>query len=814
MRLRVQNIGSADLTGATLSDVLHANFTYVGNESYYFMNAYHPPCGSGSIPSGATAWTGVTTSHSGNNLNWNLPDIDSDCQLFFTGYCGTYGTSTLPYYFIEFDVKVSETAMPGVTPNQYQISGGNLGNAVYSNTTHILVEAFFGQEVTKQFSPNSGSTWLSTGQVPAGAPVRYRLNWKNTSTVPAKLYKMADLVGRDNGTADVRIFNRTVSRGSMFDLTYTGSYQSTSLSSGSAAPPAIDYTSTVNPCLPDLAVTTSCTAATWASSPVTRNILWTYGSATVLPGVTLRQDFDVAIPSTTSAGLSVCNDFGAKGQADFLLNSTTPTVVDLPPVASPVVCLTVNKENLCNCDSVHFEPNEPCCVRIHSACAVKEVRVNSTNGVLDDVVWNCTTPVPSGYQGQHTYNFMTAPCAIDMMVCFDATTNAGFVTADLVVILEDSTECKKTVNLKCNTDVECCADVDFTLANRWNHSWPYFSLLWRNGIFHIENEMEITSTICYVEITANPPFNFNQGHCYVDNVLQPASTWNITRIPATGNLTDTEVDDIQFNMTASNYNGIITICVFKCDGTMCCFSFDWMTIHPPVPVDISELEIDTELFALRVKPVVTNDIPEEVKWVSFGLNKEEGPAREGPSFFAISGSLQTGDVLGKEVAACENTYMSPANAFFMLKEAVPVRSLGAFNLVCSKLPDEMYCTLYGVKGKILAEGAFKTGKGTEVLTGLLDEQDHPLRPDLLEFLNLYPNPADDTFHISYAIGTNTAVDIQVINSSGQIVLNAQTASTLPGIHEQDIDATALAAGTYTVRIIAQGKILTRQLVVN
>ncbi len=92
-RIRVQNIGSADITGASFKDNLHSNFTYVGNESYYVANTYNPACSSGgSIPAGTTAWSGVTPGHSGNNLSWSLPDIPSDCQLFYTAYCGYYGT--------------------------------------------------------------------------------------------------------------------------------------------------------------------------------------------------------------------------------------------------------------------------------------------------------------------------------------------------------------------------------------------------------------------------------------------------------------------------------------------------------------------------------------------------------------------------------------------------------------------------------------------------------------------------------------------------------------------------------------------------
>ena len=106
-----------------------------------------------------------------------LPDIPADCQLFYSAYCGVYGTYGLPYYFIEFDVEVDSFAMPGVTPNYYDISGGNISTPVNSNTVNVLVVASFGQEVEKKVSTDGGSTFASSGMVSPSGTARYQLNY-------------------------------------------------------------------------------------------------------------------------------------------------------------------------------------------------------------------------------------------------------------------------------------------------------------------------------------------------------------------------------------------------------------------------------------------------------------------------------------------------------------------------------------------------------------------------------------------------------------------------------------------------------------
>ncbi len=463
-RLRVQNIGSANLTGASIQDVLHSNFTYLGNETFYQSSSYNPSCSSGgNPPSGATAWTGVTPSHTGNNLLWNLPAIPSNCQLFYTAACGYYGTYGLPYYFIEFDAKVDSFALPGVVPNHYSISGGNLGNTVNSNTVNILVTASFGQEVHKLLSTDNGVNFASSGNAIPGSTARFRLNYKNTSNVGVTSIRLVDLLARDAGTNDSLIFNRGTSRGSQFDITYSGNH-STSLSpSGPPPAPALFWAAGQNICLPPYVVSFGCNATTWGTTP-TNNIRIDFGSFSLAPNKNLREDFDVAIPLTALPSQKGCNDFAAIASAGFLLNGSPQTVV-LTPVAAAPVCLTIDKPQGTCCDSVEVKraPGANgvigCCAQLTTTCKVKVVEVKVTNGVLSSTSWNCTTPVPPGYLNQSSYTFAPGGCVLSMNNCVTPT-QSGIVVISYVITFENGEKCEKKIELDCTaTEPSCCDSV-------------------------------------------------------------------------------------------------------------------------------------------------------------------------------------------------------------------------------------------------------------------------------------------------------------------------------------------------------------------
>lgn len=463
-RLRVQNIGSADLQGAVIQDALNSNFTYVGNETYYTINNYNPACaGSSGIPAGATAWTGLTTNHSGNNLEWSLPDIASDCQLFYVGYCGYYGTWTLPYHFIEFDVMVDSAAMPGVTPNTYEISGGNLGSSKVSNTANVLVVASFGQEVSKEISTDGGSNFASTGTTSAGGTARYRLNYKNTSNVPVTEVSLVDLLPRDDGTNDWLVLDRTTPRGSQFDVTYASNHTTSLAPSGTAPSPTLTFSTGQNVCLPDFGLNAGCTPAGW-SAPVGQNVRMDYGTFLLNPGITLKEDFDVSIPPSATSQQTACNDFAAVANASFLLDGS-PQTVALTPIPAPPVCLTVDSLTATSCcDSLRVEHIQNpdgtagCCVNLVAACEVDSIVMNISNGTFSSASWNCGN-LPSDYVGQSSYTFNAAQCAVEMTTCVEPD-STGLVSLNYVVYYSSGEVCEGKMQMDCQvTEPTCCDQV-------------------------------------------------------------------------------------------------------------------------------------------------------------------------------------------------------------------------------------------------------------------------------------------------------------------------------------------------------------------
>jgi uncharacterized repeat protein (TIGR01451 family) len=512
-RLRVQNIGSANITGASIQDILHPNFQYLGNESYYVSSSYSPPCGSGSgIPSGTTAWTGVTASHSGNNLGWNLPTINADCQAFYVGYCGYYGTYGLPYYFIEFDVAVDGSALPGVTPNNYAISGGNLPGTTTSNTVNVLVVAKFGQETEKEVSTDNGATFASSGTVTPGSTAKFRLKYKNTSNVPVASINLVDLLAKDDGpTNDWLVLNRSASRGSQFDITYGANPATSLLPSGSPPAPIINFAIGENICLPPFGISSGCTTTSWAAAPVTENVRFNFGTYSLVSGSTLREDFDVNIPLTANTQETVCNDFAALATANFLLNGN-PTAVALTPIAAAPVCLTVGSAVPC-CDSVmvsqYSNPAAPgCCARIESSCEIKSITISLVNATFSLVSWNCGA-IPPGYAGQSTYTFAPGNCApLDMVTCFTPQ-QAGVIIVNYTINFANGETCTKVLDLDCGNipDPDCCDSIRV--------SQSYGS----TGVVGCCTKIESTCDVEKIEVN-------------VTNGTISSATWNCGNIPA------------------------------------------------------------------------------------------------------------------------------------------------------------------------------------------------------------------------------------------------------------------------------------------
>jgi uncharacterized repeat protein (TIGR01451 family) len=935
-RMRVQNIGSADITGASIQDALHSNFTYVGNETYYVANNYNPSCsGGGSLPAGATAWSGVTTSHSGNNLEWSLPDIASDCQLFYVGYCGYYGTWALPYHFIEFDVMVDSMAMPGVTPNNYEISGGNLVSTVTSNTANVLVVASFGQEIEKQVSSDNGNNYASSATVGAGGTARYRLNYKNTSNVPVTSVSLVDLLAMNDGSDDWLVLNRTAPRGSQFGVTYAGNHSASLAPSGTVPAATLSYSPGQNICLPDFGLNAGCNPSSWGGSP-DLNVRMDYGSFLLGPGVTLHEDFDVTVPANAAIQENSCNDFAAISTANFLLDGTAQSVA-LTPIAAPPVCITADSLQTSECCEnvkvdIFQDPDlGECCARFVSECETDSVVVSIHNGTFASATLNGTS-LSSGFTGQSSFTFNTNSTSADLITCvtpdstgivvvsyvayfangekcekrvemdckaqepeccenvkvnvfqdpdlneccaqfvsecetdsvvvsihngtFSAATlngvslssgfagqssftfNTNATSADLITcVTPDSTgvvvvsyvayfangeKCEKRVEMDCKArEPECCPVVDFKLRR----SWPFFNKY--VGTFEIFNP-DPSNPICSVEISSSPAGSFNTGTLIIDGTASGQS-WTSTSIPASGTLSPQAVNEMLFTLSAFNYKGKITICITKCDGTVCCYEFNWngktIVISPWEPV---QLGVESKLLAVSVSPEMDESLEERIKYVSFGFANEED-LDSGAEFFAIGG---TGDCDDKDTNPTPGTidpldpdddgdgiptlysYMSRHSAFFELTCPYSPGSGNAprFNLVLKGGLPKMGMTLISEKGNVIFDGEIDLANPDSVISSV--EISGEKSASMFEFINLYPNPSNGSFRVTYATGSQQDVEIRLVNPLGQTIKVLNPKDNFPGVHNTEIDARDLAGGVYRVFLYSEGKVRSKSVVID
>ncbi|SHI89008.1 conserved repeat domain-containing protein/Por secretion system C-terminal sorting domain-containing protein [Tangfeifania diversioriginum] len=939
-RMRVQNIGSADISGAFIQDALHSNFSYVGNETYYVASNYNPDCsGSGNLPSGATAWTGVTPNHSGNNLEWQLPDIASDCQLFYVGYCGYYGTWTLPYHYIEFDVMVDSMAMPGVTPNKYEISGGNLVSAVTSNTANVLVVANFGQEVEKQVSSDNGNNFASSATVGAGGTARYRLNYKNTSNVPVTSVSLVDLLAMNDGANDWLILNRNTSRGSQFGVGYVNSgTHTTSLSPSGTSPSAsFSYAAGQNICLPDFGLNAGCTTSGWAGGSSGQNIRMDYGTFALAPGVTLREDFDVTVPADATLQETSCNDFAAISTANFLLDGTAQSVA-LTPIAAPPVCITADSLQVSECcENVKVEVfQDPdlgeCCAQFVSECETDSVVVNITNGTFTSATLNgnslssgfagqssftfdtnstsadlitCVTPdstgvvvvsyvayfangekcekrvemdceattseccesvtvdifqdpdlageccaqfvskcetdsvvvnihngifatatlngtsLSSGFAGQSSFTFDTNSTSADLITCVTPD-STGVVVVSYVAYFANGEKCERRVEMDCEAaepTSDCCPVIDFKLRR----SWPYFSKY--VGTFEIINP-DPSNPICSVEISSSPAGNFNTGTLTIDGTASGQS-WNSTSIPASGTLSPQAVNNMLFTLTAFNYKGKITVCVTKCDGTECCYEFNWngkpIVVSPWDPVQVG---VESKLVAVSVSPEMAEQLDESIKYVSFGFADEEDLNGDA-EFFAIGGTgdCDDGDP-GVTPGAIDpdsdddgisdgtESYMSRHNAFFEL--TCPYRpgsgQAPTFNLVLKGGLPQLGMALISEEGNVVFDGEIDLANPDSVISSV--EIPGEKSASMFEFINLYPNPSDGSFRVTYATGNQQDVEIRLVNPLGQIIKVLNPKDNFPGVHNTDIDVRDLAGGVYRVFLYSEGKVRSKSVVID
>jgi len=282
-----------------------------------------------------------------------------------------------------------------------------------------------------------------------------------------------------------------------------------------------------------------------------------------------------------------------------------------------------------------------------------------------------------------------------------------------------------------------------------------------------------------------------------------------------------------FTLSATNYKGKITICITKCDGTECCYEFNWngkpIVVSPWEPV---QFEIGSKLVAVSVSPEITEPLGERIKYVSFGLANEEDLDGDA-EFFAIGGTGDCDDKGsdpkpgstdpdddGDGIPTATEAYMARYNAFFELTcpyipgsgEQPPT-----FNLVLKGGLPKLGMALISEEGNVIFDGEIDLANPDSVITSVISPGEKSAT--MFEFLNLYPNPTNGSFRITYATGDQQDVEIRVVNPLGHTIRVLRSEENWPGVHNMDIDARGLAGGMYRVMLYSEGEVRSKSLVI-
>jgi uncharacterized repeat protein (TIGR01451 family) len=495
-RLRVQNVGSSSMTGAKIIDALDPNLEYAGNERYYTANSYNVPCGGAN----QTAWTGIVQSHStaSNYLSWTLPTIGSNCESVFYPNCGFYGTSGLLYHFIEFDVKVRDTAYVGVVPNLFSIKGNGF-TTINSNVEYLTINANWAFSVDKKVSKDNGATFASSVLAAPNSSVQYRLTMKSTASAIKNL-TMIDMLPKSAGANDFFMLVR-VNRGSPYDIKYTNFLAST-------LPVTTSFENNAsNICLPELGFSpTGCSPSLWAGSAPSLNAKMSFGSAWLPTGASEIYDFKANVSPTAQVGEIGCNTFAANAAAPMYIDGVAFNQI-MSPLESGTACIKIIDAPNC-CERTKITPIlDPCCsqLQIDRECAVRSIKVDLNGGTFTDLNWSCG-PIPVDVVGLQSIVLSASATCGGAVVnpCFQAT-GTGSVNITYTITFADGSTCVKSEIKRC-----CCAP---------KVSVPVSGC---NGVATI---FEVDTINCKIK---NPSWEFGDGT--TSNIANTTHTYNNTGI--------------------------------------------------------------------------------------------------------------------------------------------------------------------------------------------------------------------------------------------------------------------------------------------
>ncbi len=382
-RMRVQNIGGQPLTGATITDVLNPNLQVVGtgNPSYYTSTNWAAPC------QPTSTWAGVTFAYNAgtNTVTAALPTIPAVCQSIFYLNCGMYGTGGVTFYFIEFDVKITDTSALGNIPNLFTLSGGTLPATVTSNTELVTVAGTAGYTLDKAVKSNPSGSYGTSATVAAGGTIAYRLRMTVPATsVGLRHITFADLLPIDDApNPDKLILGPCTPRNSAFNVTYAlpplaSSPATTSWNNPLSYARVNNFQPTGAPAV--MFVGGCGSLGTWTTPGIpsgAKNVGWYFGATPIGALGTATAQMNALVPSNVTDSARACNTFAASAAVRHLINSTIISDQVIGQLESAPVCVTVVKQAGC-LDSIQIKVD--CKGKDAAGNQQYSIQITGTNG--------------------------------------------------------------------------------------------------------------------------------------------------------------------------------------------------------------------------------------------------------------------------------------------------------------------------------------------------------------------------------------------------------------------------------------------------
>jgi uncharacterized repeat protein (TIGR01451 family) len=835
-RLRVQNIGGLAMTGTTVTDLLppYLSLAPTPNMVYYTANTWNIACASPALPTGATAWTGVNYTGSGQNLTWNLPSIAAVCQsLFYTG-CGQYGTSNVPYYYIEFDVRVNDDAPIGVVPNNFTINGGNLPVAETSNTDYINIVGSAGYNLVKTITSPTTTT------VAPNAILTYRLQFNALGTAALRHVVMADLLPRNNGASDRRLLTTCAPRGSNFSLTvpalstvgaWVGLPAATNFTEGSETLNSADVNlSNIVPSgVSGPYFASSCgafTTAVWTTGAINtipagkKNVGYYFGIQAVPTTSYARVDFKAQVPATATNGQIACNSFASNAAKRYLINSTTLQDIAMTEQESPNVCITVKQDTIVHQDTCNDKLIQP--IINGTCCEYSATLQNLSGSPITQILWTATTGTIQGasatgclssvsVNSSTTGSITFSPaCASNPLLSFSGTGNgSGLVAMTLTIIHQNGDTCRVRFEYLCKNPI----------ANRCDSvsvkPFVYPGLDASGRTFTVHNLKIPNGPICWIDIKVGTLVGatFTQlpwwlgGGMVLPNVLAPNNTalfqsiaGSYTRLPSNQpNVNVPSNQTVSFNLGVdytyiNTGNVVVRLVVHHCDGDSCSYEIKWQkpVTHCPTCPILDATAYTERIFAKQIA-LKGNGDARPVKYVAFKI-----PSNSEAEIFATSAeSMDTEGSSTRGLAQLKTASMSSKTALFEFSTPV---SLGLnqksplINMVFAKAVPNLTYTLFDENGNELST------QSVQLTTGLIGT---PQATDGLK-AKVFPNPAQSEAFVQYELPQTGDVKIDLFNANGQFIRNLDNSRQESGAYQTRFNTEGVAKGAYFIRIVSNG----------